>query len=78
METKKKLVWIVAAGTGGHIFPGLSLAQELKKRDPSFDFLFFGTKNRLESKLVPQAGYPLKTLRASQWKGMGFLSRFQT
>lgn len=69
-------VWFVAAGTGGHIFPGLAVAKELKHLRPNADVLFFGTQNRLEARLVPEAGYPLATLAAAPWKGRGIFSRF--
>lgn len=75
MPSTSKLYWIVAAGTGGHIFPGLSVADEIKKREPESEFLFFGTRERLEAKLVPQHGYPIFFLNAKQWKGRGPLSR---
>lgn len=75
MSSTSKLYWIVAAGTGGHIFPGLSVADEIKKREPESKFLFFGTRERLEAKLVPQHGYPIFFLNAKQWKGRGPLSR---
>lgn len=67
--------WIVAAGTGGHIIPGLEIAKKmeesLEKRASSVKFLFWGTSDRLEAKLIPQAGRKLKTVAAKPWKGMG-------
>lgn len=77
-KSKKQKVWIVAAGTGGHIFPGITLAHELKKTNPHLDFLFFGTRDRLEARLIPEAGFAIHFLRASQWKGRAILARFQT
>lgn len=69
-------IWFVAAGTGGHIFPGLSVADEIKRlTEQRASFLFWGDKNRLESKLVPQAGYPISFIRVEQWKGRSFLRR---
>jgi len=67
--------WIVAAGTGGHIFPGLSLASELRGRFADADLIFFGTRDRLEARLIPEAGYPIQFLRAGRWKGRGFFGR---
>lgn len=66
---------MVAAGTGGHIFPGLSLAQEIKKMNAKAEFVFFGTKNRLEAQIIPQEGYRLETLSAGKWKGSGVVAR---
>jgi UDP-N-acetylglucosamine--N-acetylmuramyl-(pentapeptide) pyrophosphoryl-undecaprenol N-acetylglucosamine transferase len=70
-----KKVWVVAAGTGGHIFPGLTLVEEIKKINPEFDFLFFGTADRLESKIIPSKGFPLKILKSGQFKGNALLSK---
>ena len=74
-ESRQK-IWIVAAGTGGHIFPGIALANELKIRRANLDIEFFGTKERLEEKIIPRHGYPITFLRAKQWKGRGLRERF--
>jgi UDP-N-acetylglucosamine--N-acetylmuramyl-(pentapeptide) pyrophosphoryl-undecaprenol N-acetylglucosamine transferase len=76
MSEKSSRVWFVAAGTGGHIFPGLTLADELKKQNPEFDFLFFGTSDRLESKIVPSKGYPIQFLKSGQMKGSSWIRKF--
>ena len=68
-------VWIVAAGTGGHIFPGLSLAKTLLERDSSLQIEFFGTEDRLEARLVPEHGFKLRFLTAGRWKGRGALGK---
>ena len=54
---------IAGGGTGGHIFPGLAIAEELRVRDPSHEFLFLGSERGLETRLVPAAGFPLRALR---------------
>lgn len=46
-------------GTGGHIYPAIAIADELKSRFPSADFLFVGAQNKMEMQKVPQAGYPI-------------------
>lgn len=51
---------ISGGGTGGHIFPAISIADELKKRYPDAEFLFVGAKDKMEMERVPQAGYPIK------------------
>nr|CEL22327.1 UDP-N-acetylglucosamine--N-acetylmuramyl-(pentapeptide) pyrophosphoryl-undecaprenol N-acetylglucosamine transferase [Kibdelosporangium sp. MJ126-NF4] len=53
-------VVIAAGGTGGHIYPGLALAEALRDRDARITFV--GTKLGLEGKLVPDAGFPLRTV----------------
>lgn len=49
-------------GTGGHIYPAIAIANELKKRYPNTEFLFVGAKDRMEMEKVPQAGYKIKGL----------------
>ncbi len=49
-------------GTGGHIYPAVSIANELKLRYPDSKFLFVGSKDRMEMEKVPQAGYEIKGL----------------
>lgn len=67
--------WIVAAGTGGHIFPGITLAKEIAKKIPQIDYLFFGTRDRLEAKLIPAENFKLKFLVTPRWKGGARLLR---
>jgi UDP-N-acetylglucosamine--N-acetylmuramyl-(pentapeptide) pyrophosphoryl-undecaprenol N-acetylglucosamine transferase len=50
---------ISGGGTGGHIFPALSIADEIKRRDPSARILFVGALGRMEMERVPAAGYPI-------------------
>ncbi|MDR2122805.1 MAG: undecaprenyldiphospho-muramoylpentapeptide beta-N-acetylglucosaminyltransferase [Flavobacteriaceae bacterium] len=49
-------------GTGGHIFPAIAIADELKRRLPNAEFLFVGAKDKMEMKKVPQAGYKIEGL----------------
>jgi len=56
-------------GTGGHLFPALAVAGELRRRRPGASILFIGGTRGLETRLVPQAGYPLRTLPLSGLKG---------
>ncbi|NHM05751.1 undecaprenyldiphospho-muramoylpentapeptide beta-N-acetylglucosaminyltransferase [Flavobacterium sp. CYK-4] len=46
-------------GTGGHIYPAIAIANELKQRFPDAEFLFVGAKDKMEMQKVPQAGYPI-------------------
>jgi UDP-N-acetylglucosamine--N-acetylmuramyl-(pentapeptide) pyrophosphoryl-undecaprenol N-acetylglucosamine transferase len=49
-------------GTGGHIYPAVSIAQELKRRFPDAEFLFVGAQDRMEMEKVPQAGFNIEGL----------------
>lgn len=49
-------------GTGGHIYPAIAIANELKVRYPDAEFLFVGAKDRMEMEKVPQAGYKIEGL----------------
>ncbi len=53
----------VAGGTGGHINPAIAVANEVKRLDPTSEILFVGTEGRMETRIVPKAGFPLKTLK---------------
>ncbi|MEZ4874074.1 MAG: undecaprenyldiphospho-muramoylpentapeptide beta-N-acetylglucosaminyltransferase [Flavobacteriaceae bacterium] len=50
---------ISGGGTGGHIYPAIAIANELKVRFPDAEILFVGAKDRMEMEKVPQAGYPI-------------------
>lgn len=58
---------VSAGGTGGHLYPALALVDYIKEQDPSSEFLFVGTTDRLESEVVPQLGYAYRGLHV---KGM--------
>ena len=57
-------VIIAAAGTGGHINPGIAIANEIKKHHKNAEITFIGTPRGLENDLVPRSGYKLKTIDA--------------
>ena len=63
MEQQRQLrVMISGGGTGGHIFPAISIADAIKLRHPDADILFVGAENRMEMKRVPEAGYEIVAL----------------
>ncbi len=53
---------ISGGGTGGHIYPAIAIANELKLRFPDAEFLFVGAKDKMEMQKVPQAGYKIQGL----------------
>lgn len=57
-----KRVIISGGGTGGHIFPAISIANALKEIDPNIEILFVGAIGKMEMERVPAAGYPIKGL----------------
>jgi UDP-N-acetylglucosamine--N-acetylmuramyl-(pentapeptide) pyrophosphoryl-undecaprenol N-acetylglucosamine transferase len=65
-------VLIAGGGTGGHLFPGLALAEEVKTRHPRNDVLFVGTARGLETKIIPKNGFPLELIDVGPLKRQGF------
>ena len=67
---------ISGGGTGGHIFPAVSIANALREADPSCEILFVGALGRMEMERVPQAGYPIISLpvkgfdRSHPWRNI--------
>ena len=55
-------VLMTGGGTAGHINPALAIADKIKAEQPDAEILFVGAKGRMETTLVPQAGYPIKTV----------------
>lgn len=82
MSKKKYKILISGGGTGGHIFPALSIANALKRRLDA-DILFVGAENRMEMEKVPAAGYPIKGLpvagfdRKRLWRNIGVLVKLR-
>ena len=68
---------IAGGGTGGHLFPGIALAEEVTTRHPDNRVLFVGTTRGLEARVVPAAGFPLETIEVRGLKGMGLLGLLQ-
>lgn len=68
-------VIIAAGGTGGHIFPGVAIAREFRRRDPATEILFVGTARGLESKIVPREGFDLELITVGALKGVRLFER---
>lgn len=71
-------VLIAGGGTGGHIIPALAIADALRAGPGSTEILFLGTPRGLESRLVPQAGYPLEPIEVGQLKNVALATRLRT
>ena len=56
-------VIISAGGTGGHIYPALSILNKIKEKEPNSEFLYIGTTDRMEAKIVPNEGIPYKGIK---------------
>jgi UDP-N-acetylglucosamine--N-acetylmuramyl-(pentapeptide) pyrophosphoryl-undecaprenol N-acetylglucosamine transferase len=55
-------ILLAGGGTGGHLFPALAIADEIRQLQPKAAFLFLGTKGKIESRVVPERGYPFRTI----------------
>ncbi len=70
-------VLIAGGGTGGHLFPGIALAEEIVGRHPLNDVVFVGTDRGLEARVVPQNGFVFEPITSRGLKGMGPLKLLQ-
>ena len=68
-------VVFAAGGTGGHLFPAIAVAGELRRRHPDATIVFVGGTRGLETRLVPAAGFPLRTLPVAGLKGTKLFAR---
>ena len=57
-----KRIIVSGGGTGGHIFPALSIANALKRMDKDVEILFVGAEGKMEMEKVPEAGFPIEGL----------------
>src|SRR5450759_225041 len=64
-QQKHKRVIISGGGTGGHIFPAISIANALRVIDPEVEILFVGAEGRMEMEKIPAAGYTIIGLPVS-------------
>lgn len=67
-------IWIAGGGTGGHLYPGLSLAAAIQKENPSAQILFVGTQHGLDADLVPRHGFKLACLSTGRGSPLSWRS----
>jgi len=77
-KKKSNAIAIAGGGTGGHLFPGISIAREFMSRDPDNKVLFISTGNPFEVKALSDAGYPLKKIKSAGIKGMGLWNQLKS
>lgn len=70
-------VLIAAGGTGGHIYPGIAVANEILRRDASSEILFVGTARGLETKIVPDNGFQLSLIKSAGLKNVGLAGQIK-
>jgi len=68
---------IAGGGTGGHLFPGIAVAEEFLSRDPQNSVLFVGTERGIEARAVPAAGYRVELISAAGIRGKGSFSQLK-
>ncbi len=70
-------VLIAGGGTGGHVIPALAIARELRDKHGA-EVRFVGTARGLETKLVPEAGFPLDLIHVGQLKNVSLATKLRT
>lgn len=70
-------VIVSGGGTGGHIFPAISIANEIKRKWPEAEILFVGAENRMEMERVPKAGYTIEGLPVMGFDRKNLLKNFK-
>ncbi len=73
---KKLKILLSGGGTGGHIFPAIAIADEIKKRFPDAEFLFMGANGKMEMEKVPQSGYKIVGLNIAGFDRGNLLKNF--
>jgi len=66
---------LAGGGTGGHLFPAVALAQELKNEEPDAEILFVGTERGIESRIIPELGFPLEHIRIKGFVGRSIVQK---
>lgn len=78
MGQAKKTVIIAGGGTGGHLYPGVAIARALQKKSTQVKILFVGTRQGLETRIIPQEGFPLEFLSVDGLARKSLLGKLKT
>jgi UDP-N-acetylglucosamine--N-acetylmuramyl-(pentapeptide) pyrophosphoryl-undecaprenol N-acetylglucosamine transferase len=65
---------IAGGGTGGHLFPALAIARAIRAMDPEANIIFVGTRHGIESRIIPESGFPLRFIRARGIRKTGLIN----
>lgn len=76
-KQKAPRILMSGGGTGGHIFPAVAIADEIRKRFPDAEFLFIGANGKMEMEKVPQSGYKIEGLNIAGFDRGNLLSNFK-
>jgi UDP-N-acetylglucosamine--N-acetylmuramyl-(pentapeptide) pyrophosphoryl-undecaprenol N-acetylglucosamine transferase len=64
-----KRIMVVGGGTGGHLFPGIAVVEELRRRNPGVEVSFVGTARGIEARVLPRLGEDLRMIEVQPWQG---------
>ena len=67
---------LAGGGTGGHLFPGIAVAEEFRKRSEAPEVIFIGTEKGIEASIIPREGYPIRYVGAEGVVGKSFAKKF--
>lgn len=76
-STPIRSIVIAGGGTGGHVYPGVAIAEEILARAPTAKVAFIGTTRGMEARILPTLGYALETISVSRLKGGGLLAKLK-
>ena len=72
-----RTILFAGGGTGGHLFPGIALAEEFLRREPQTKIVFAGTRRGIEARVIPELGYPLALLEVHGLVGVSLRRRLK-
>lgn len=75
MENRSGAFVLAGGGTGGHVFPAVAIAREIRSRRPLAEVLFVGTRRGLEARVAPREGFPIEFVSASGFVGASWRAK---